>query len=180
LRKKPEHLDTFSVHPEYRAKRGVSKESGKPSARLEISLRAHAMKFLARREHSRAELRAKLLPYVQVGDDVEAVLDELEKRNWLSDERAATQIVHAKRSRFGAQRITHELRQKGIADNLINAALPALKETELAAAHEVWQKKFGALPQDQKEKAKQVRFLQSRGFSLDAIFKVLQKSVPED
>ena len=58
--------------------------------------------------------------------------------------------------------------------NLINAALPALKETELAAAREVWQRKFGTAPQDEKEKAKQVRFLQSRGFSLDVIFKVLR------
>ncbi len=41
------------------------------------------MRYLARREHTRAELRAKLLPHVQEGDDVEAVLDELEKRNWL-------------------------------------------------------------------------------------------------
>jgi regulatory protein len=174
LRKKPEHFDTLSVHPEYRAKRGISKENGNSSAQSEISLRVRAMKFLARREHSRAELRAKLLPYAQQGDDVEALLDELEKRNCLSDERAATQIVHAKRSRFGAQRITHELRQKGIADNLINAALPALKETELAAARDVWQKKFGIAPQDEKEKAKQVRFLQSRGFALDIVFKLLR------
>jgi regulatory protein len=174
LRKKPEHLDMLSVHPEYRAKRGISKENGNLSAQSEISLRVRAMKFLARREHSRAELRAKLLPYVQQGDDIEALLDTLEKRNWLSDERAAAQIVHAKRGRFGAQRITHELRQKGIADDLINAALPALKDTELAAAREVWQKKFGMLPQDQKEKAKQVRFLQSRGFAMDVIFRVLR------
>lgn len=132
------------------------------------------MRYLARREHSRAELRAKLLPHVQDGDDIEAVLDGLEKRNWLSDERAATQLVHAKRGRFGAQRITHELRQKGIAEELISVALPALKETELAAAREVWQRKFGTAPQDGNEKAKQVRFLQSRGFSLDAIFKVLR------
>lgn len=138
------------------------------------------MKFLARREHSRAELRAKLLPHIQEGDDVEAALDELEKRNCLSDGRAATQIVHAKRSRFGTQRITHELRRKGIAENLINAALPALKETELAAARDVWQKKFGTAPQDEKEKAKQVRFLQSRGFSLDVIFHMLRVVESED
>lgn len=140
----------------------------------EINLRTRALQYLARREYSRAELRAKLLPYIQDGDDVEAVLDELEKRNSLSDERAAAQIVHTKRSRFGAQRIIRELREKGIADNLINTALPDLKGTELAAAREVWQKKFGTAPQDEKEKAKQVRFLQSRGFSMDAIFKVLR------
>ena len=141
---------------------------------------------MARREYSRAELRKKLLPHVQADNDfdqafnssgpvnLDALLDDLTARGWLSDARAATQLVHAKRSRFGTQRITHELRQKGIAENLISEALPQLKETELEAAREVWRKKFGTAPQDEKEKAKQVRFLQSRGFSLDVIFKVLR------
>jgi regulatory protein len=140
----------------------------------ELSLRVRAMRYLARREHSRAELHAKLLPYVQEGEDLNAVLDELEKRNWLSDVRAATQWVDAKRGRFGTQRIAYELRQKGIAESLISDALPQLKETELESAREVWQRKFGVEPQDAKEKARQVRFLQSRGFSMEVIFKVLR------
>ena len=152
----------------------------------ELSLRARALQYLARREYSRAELRGKLLPHIQADADFEqafdssghvnldALLDDLTARGWLSDERATAQLVHAKRSRFGTQRITHELRQKGIAEELISAALPALKESELAAAREVWQRKFGTAPQDEKEKAKQVRFLQSRGFSMGAIFKVLR------
>ncbi|MGC2048369.1 MAG: recombination regulator RecX [Gallionella sp.] len=147
-----------------------------------LSLRARALQYLARREYSRAELRGKLLPHAQADADFEqvspvnldALLDDLTARGWLSDERAATQLVHAKRSRFGTQRITHELRQKGIAENLIDEALPQLKETELEAARVVWQKKFGTAPQDEKEKAKQVRFLKSRGFALDVVFKVLR------
>lgn len=187
----------FSVHPECRAKRGVSKENGKRSVRPEISLRGRALQYLARREYSRTELRGKLLPHVQVEEDFEqafdssghvnqgalldALLDDLTARGWLSDERAATQLVHAKRSRFGTQRITHELRQKGISEELISAALPELKDSELAAAREVWKKKFGTAPQDEKDKSKQVRFLQSRGFSLDAIFQILRlKSSIED
>lgn len=134
------------------------------------------MRFLARREHSRAELRTKLLPHVQEGEDVDAVLDELEKRNWLSDARAAEQMVNIRRGRYGARRIAHEMRQKGLGEDLIGQALPRLKETELEAAREVWRKKFGALPQDQKEKARQARFLQSRGFSMDVIFSVLRTS----
>lgn len=132
------------------------------------------MRYLARREHSRAELRSKLLSHVQEGEDLDAVLDELEKRNWLSDARAATMLVDSKRSRFGSQRIAHELRQKGIAESLISEAMPQLKETEQEAAKEVWQRKFGVAPVDAKEKAKQVRFLQSRGFSMDSIFAVLR------
>jgi len=142
--------------------------------KTEVSLRVRAMRYLARREHSRAELHSKLLPHVQEGEDLDAVLDELIARGWLSDERAATQLLHAKRDRFGVQRIAHELRQKGIAENLISEAMPQLKESELEVAREVWRKKFGVVPQDAKEKARQARFLQSRGFALDVVFKVLR------
>jgi regulatory protein len=154
----------------------------------ELSLRARALQCLARREYSRAELRAKLLPHVRTEDDfvqspqidLDALLDDLTTRGWLSDARATTQLVHAKRSRFGTQRITHELRQRGIADELIEAALPALKETELDAARDVWQRKFGIAPQDAKEKAKQMRFLQSRGFGFEVILNVLRTTETED
>ena len=107
-------------------------------------------------------------------NDLDALLDDLTERGWLSDERAATQLLHARRPRFGTQRITHEMRQKGISDELIEQALPSLKETELESARGVWQRKFGSLPQDAKERARQMRFMQSRGFSMDAIFKVLR------
>jgi len=145
-------------------------------------LRARALQCLARREYSRAELRAKLQPHAQSGEDFEqvhfvdldALLDDLVARGWLSDERAASQWVHAKRSRFGTQRITQELRQKGISEELISAALPELKDGELEAARHVWKRKFGALPQDAREKARQVRFMQSRGFDLNVIFQVLR------
>jgi regulatory protein len=148
----------------------------------ELSLRARALQYLARREYSRAELRGKLLHYAgENGDfgqpppeDLDALLDDLTARGWLSDARAATQLLHAKRNRFGTQRIIHELRQKGIAEELIAATLPELKQDELATARVVWQKKFGTLPLDAKGKARQMRFLQSRGFALDVIFQVLR------
>lgn len=148
----------------------------------ELSLRARALQYLARREHSRAELRAKLLPYVQAEDefeqtrsvDIDELLDDLTARGWLSDARAASQFIHSKRGRFGTQRITHELRQRGISDELISSELSALKDGDLEAACAVWQRKFGHLPQDAKEKARQMRFMQSRGFGFEVIFKVLQ------
>ena len=154
----------------------------------ELSLRTRALQYLARREYSRAELRGKLLPHAQIEDDFEQaqpvdldkLLDDLTKRGWLSDERATTQLVHAKRGRYGTQRITHELRQRGISDELIDAALPALEASELETARDVWQRKFGHLPQDAKEKAKQMRFLQSRGFGFEVILKVLQHDGSED
>ncbi len=138
------------------------------------------MRFLARREYSRAELHAKLSSNATPEDNLDAVLDELVKRGWLSDARAAEQIVNARRARFGTQRIAHELKQKGISGDLINAALPQLKQGELKAARVVWQKKFGAVAQDAKEKAKQMRFLQSRGFSMGVIIKVMKFSDPDE
>jgi regulatory protein len=154
----------------------------------ETSLRARALQYLARREYSRAELRSKLLRYTQADEDFEqtqpvaldALLDDLTARGWLSDARAATQLLHARRARFGTQRITHELRQKGITEELISAALPSLKESELEAARNVWQRKFGVQPHDAKEKARQMRFMQSRGFGFDVIFQVLKLAETEN
>lgn len=147
-----------------------------------LSLRARALQCLARREYSRAELRARLLPHVEAcaddgqaaQADLDVLLDELIECGWLSDARATTQLIHARRSRFGTQRITHELRQRGIADELIDAVLPALKDSELDAARAVWQRKFGVMPRDAKEKARQMRFLQSRGFSIEIILKLMK------
>lgn len=154
----------------------------------ELNLKARALQYLARREYSRAELAAKLKPYAQLEDDFEqlqpvdlnGLLDDLTKRGYLSDERAAAQFLHCKRQRLGTQRIFHELRQKGISEELIDEAMPALKETELEAARGVWQRKFGTLPTDAREKSKQMRFMQSRGFGFDVIFKVLQTTDAED
>ena len=180
VRKKPNPL---SNSPPEGERANVPSPLGRGLGRGKVlSLRTRALQYLARREYSRAELRSKLLPYTQADEKFEQsppagldeLLDDFVARGWLSDSRAAAQLLHARRSRFGTQRITHELRQKGIAEELISAALPALKETELEAAREVWQKKFGAPPQDAKEKARQARFLQSRGFGFDVIFQVLR------
>lgn len=134
------------------------------------------MQYLARREYSRAELHAKLQPFAQQGDNLNAVLDELAKRNWLSDARAAKQWVQAKRDRFGSRRVAHELRRRGISEELIAQVLSELKTSELETARKVWQRKFGKLPQDAKEKARQMRFLQSRGFSIEVILTVLKSA----
>jgi len=150
-----------------------------PTKKPEISLRNRALQHLSRREYTRAELQAKLLLHAAEAEEVDALLNDLVGSGWLSDERALEQIVRVRSSRFGTQRVAHELRQKGLSDELINTALPQLKEGEFAAARAVWQKKFGIRPPndsplDQKEKAKQIRFLQSRGFSTAVILDVLR------
>ncbi len=139
------------------------------------SLRARALKFLARREHSRAELARKLAPHADESTEIDSVLDELESRGWLSERRVVEQVVHARRPRFGARRIERELLDKGVSEESVAAVLPQLKEGELEAARAVWLRKFGGRQAGRPgERARQVRFLQGRGFDLDVIMKVIK------
>src|SRR5690606_30992907 len=105
------------------------------------SLKTRALGYLARREHSRLELAKKLAPHAQTPEEVSSMLDTLEQRGYLSAERVVEQVIHMRQSKFGSQRIVHELREKGIAENLIAEALPNIREAELDKAREVWRKK---------------------------------------
>jgi regulatory protein len=87
--------------------------------------------------------------------------------------------VHVRKSKFGSRRIVHELREKGIPENLIAAALPNMKETEHDQAREVWRKRFNAMPADAKELGRQTRFLMNRGFAADVIHHVLHHADEE-
>ncbi len=137
--------------------------------RREPSLRERALRLLARREHSRAELAKKLQVHSRPGDDLEALLDDLSRRKLLSDERYAESRVHALSRKFGAARIAHELRSKGLDKGLAEKASSAARATEVERAREVWRRKFRLAPKTREERARQMRFLQSRGFSFDAI-----------
>jgi len=132
------------------------------------------MRLLARREHSRAELARKLTARAEDPAEIERVLDELESRGWLSERRVVEQVVHSRRTRFGARRIERELLDKGVSEEAVAAALPELKKGELEAARAVRARKFGKLPRSAAERARQARFLQGRGFGLDVIFKVIK------
>ncbi len=130
--------------------------------------------MLARREHSRLELERKLAAVAENPADIPALLDDFERRGWLSESRVVEQVLASRRRRFGTQRIVHELRRKGLSDAAIAGAQLQLQESELDAARVVWQKKFGALPANARDKARQMRFLQGRGFSLDIIRRLLR------
>ena len=140
-----------------------------------LSLRARALKALARREHSRQELRAKLQPFAEDPDEIAPLLDDLEKRGWLSEARFVEHTTTVRRRRFGAARILHELRGKGVSETALAAAQTQLKDSELDAARAVWKKKFGSLPTTLEERAKQSRFLASRGFSAEVVHQVLRR-----
>ena len=78
-----------------------------------LSLKGRALRYLSQREHSRFELRRKLSKYAEEGDDVDALLDFLEKNNWLSQERFAESLVNRKASRYGDSRVMAELKNHG-------------------------------------------------------------------
>ena len=113
------------------------------------------------------------------------MLDEFEAKNWLSDRRFAESYVADHRAREGALKLAYALRQRGIADSLIAEVLATLntrhsEDSEVARARTVWRKKFAAPSSSQQERAKQVRFLQGRGFSIDAIKLAMIDSVDAD
>jgi regulatory protein len=138
-------------------------------AKLQMSLKARALKYLSAREHSRLELARKLSRYAQESDDVDALLDMLEASKLLSQSRFSESLVNRRAARFGNQRILSELQSHGIDPDAINEIKANLSQDEVARAREVWRKKFGSPPTDAAERAKQMRFLQQRGFSLAAI-----------
>jgi regulatory protein len=140
------------------------------------SLRGRALRLLARREHSRAELAAKLTAHAEEGEDIAALLDEFEERGWLSEARVVEAVLHARRNRFGTVRILHDLRAKGLSEESIKQAAAAARQTESQAAREVWRKKFGCLPANLTERARQARFLASRGFSAEVVKRVLDRA----
>jgi regulatory protein len=138
-------------------------------AKLQMSLKARALKYLSAREHSRLELTRKLSRHAQEGDDVDALLDRLEAANLLSQSRFSESLVNRRAARFGNNRILSELQSHGINADALSDIKASLSQDEVERAREVWRKKYGQPPVDAAERAKQMRFLQQRGFSLRAI-----------
>ena len=140
-----------------------------------LSLKGRALRLLSQREHSRAELVAKLAPHVQDGDDLAAVLDDLQARDFISEARVAESVVHRRAAKLGTQRLVQELRGKGLDEDLVRATADRLRATELARAQAVWQQRFGGQPATRpEERARQMRFLAARGFAGDVVRRVVR------
>ena len=138
------------------------------------SLRARALRHLARREYTRHELTLKLAPHAESEAEIAEVLDDFTQRGWLSEQRAAEQMVHARRSRYGIARIRRDMEAKGVDAEVVSNTVAALKDGELDAARAVWRRKYKAPPADAAERAKQARFLLGRGFNSEVITKLLR------
>ncbi|MFZ5483118.1 MAG: recombination regulator RecX [Pseudomonadota bacterium] len=137
-----------------------------------MTLRERALNLLARREHSRAELARKLAVHGEA-DEIDALLDALERENLLSNERYAESLAHARAGRHGSLRLKADLRAHGVPDAVAAEAVRAARDADLEGARAVWLKKFGQAPIDAAERARQLRFLAGRGFPLDIAQRVV-------
>jgi len=146
----------------------------------ELSLTGRALRLLSSREHSRAELQRKLAPFEETPGELAAVLDKLAAKDLQSEQRAVDSLVHRRSAKLGNARIRQEMHAKGMEAEAMAQALDQLRASEQARAFEVWRKKFGSPAATPAERAKQVRFLASRGFGGEAIARVVSGAFDAD
>ena len=153
---------------------GAGKSPGKP-----VSLRLRALKLLTRRDYSSAELERRLTPHAAAPGELSALLEELKRLGYLSEQRLAEQLARKGAARYGTRRVIEQLQERGI-DHEVAALLKSeLQASELQRAHAVWAKRFGQLPADLRERGRQARFLEQRGFDAEVIRRVLRGAVEE-
>lgn len=145
-----------------------------------LSLKGRALRLLSQREHSRAELIKKLAPHVQEDEDLAAVLDDLQAKDFINETRVLESVVYRRAARLGGARIRQELQAKGLPNEAIQEAVAQLLGSELDRARCVWARKFAQPPQTPQENAKQTRFLLTRGFSGDVVRRVLRAPADGD
>jgi regulatory protein len=133
-------------------------------------LKARALRYLGRREHSRAELARKLAPHAESRETLDALLDQLASKKQLSDERYAEERARSLARKYGTAKIRHDLRSKGIAEEIVGRISAG---DELARARAILSRKYRDPANTREERARRARFLQSRGFSIDVIVRLL-------
>jgi regulatory protein len=148
----------------------------KPPAGLGFgrSLKGRALQLLSQREHSRAELERKLQAHEATPGELDQALDELQARDFINDGRVIESVINHRSSKLGAARLKQELAAKGLSGEAVATALASIKDSELERAQAVWLKKFGEPAQDPRERAKQARFLLTRGFAAEVVSKLVR------
>lgn len=140
---------------------------------LKINLNVIALRFLSRRDYSYNELFNKLTKYTDNHDEITKILNSLVSQKFLDDERFITNFIEYKSRKYGSAAIKYRLNQKVNNPELVNQIYQQQQIDELSNAREVWRKKFGNLPQDNAQRAQQIRFLQNRGFSFSIIKQII-------
>jgi regulatory protein len=144
----------------------------------QLSLKGRALRLLSGREHSRQELERKLAAHEAEPGEMQRALDELQAKGFIDEQRVVDSVVHRRSGRLGAGRIRQELQAKGLDAERVAVAVASLNATEFERARQVWRRRFGVLPVDAAQRAKQGRFLAGRGFGGEVIRRVL--NTPDD
>jgi regulatory protein len=144
-----------------------------------LELRARALRLLARREHSRAELARKLAMRAESTEALEKLLDELAARRQLSDERFAEERAHWMARKYGAARIRRDLLGKGVAAETASRIAGESARADLERARAILARKYRSPALTREERARRARFLQGRGYSLDVIRQLLREGSGE-
>jgi regulatory protein len=153
---------------------------GEPLGFSAPTLKGRALRLLAAREYSRAELERKLQAHEAVPGELAQALDELQTKGFINEARVVQSVVHRRAERLGTQRVRAELQAKGLPPELVAEAVDGLRATEETRARDVWRRKFGQPAGDPRERAKQMRFLAARGFSSEAIRRVVSGADDDD
>ena len=157
------------------------------------SLKGRALRLLSGREHSRHELERRLAQFEEAPGELAKILDELQGKGFISEERVVESVVNRRSAKLGAARIRQELQAMGLDRVLVTEAVAGLQSTEIARARLLWEKKFAnkvggaddpVEPVDRaaiaSARGKQIRYLASRGFSGDTIRRVLTGTIDEE
>ena len=138
-----------------------------------LSLKGRALRLLSAREHSRAELERKLAQFEEESGALAKALDELQAKGFINEQRVVESVLNRRSAKLGTARIRQELQGKGLAPEAVLDAVEQLRATEVDRAREVWRKKFGVPAADLASRARQARFLASRGFSAETASRVI-------
>jgi regulatory protein len=150
------------------------------------SVKGRALRYLAQREHSRAELERKLARHVEdtpeasAAAQIAAALDELTAHGLLSEARVAASVLNSQAPRCGARRLKQTLQAKGLDPALVAATLQQARGSEFERALDIWRRRFGAVAVNAAERARQMRFLAGRGFEGDVIRRVMRARENDD
>ena len=140
------------------------------------SAKSTAVRLLSRREHSAFEIRAKLAKREFDNSEIEQTIVELIQGSWLSDERFAEAYIRMRQLKgFGPIRISIELNERGVKESIVETYLHAGETSWSQTLVEQYKKKYkNKAIEDYSDKAKRIRFLQYRGFSLDSIYRLVK------
>lgn len=156
--------------------RDTTEGANKPENKALVSA---ALKLLSRRDYSRTEFIKKLCASEFDEADVEAAAEWCHAQGFLNESRFAESTSRRLGAKYGVQRVAHTLRQKGVAEDQVSEIISTLKDSEQDRASALWTRKFGKIAESGEEKSKQIRYLQSRGFSFAIIKQVIARAADE-